>query len=226
MFRLCSKSMWACVRTRKGFGHLRRDLVAGSGRRAATLSALMVVVVGVASLLGGCGKESTASKANGLIQSGIAAAKAGDLTTAIADYQGATTANPLSAIAYYDLGVAYGEKGEVVQSRTSFQKALLIQPGYKSALYDLAVLDTPTEPATAVSLYQQLIGIDANSPNALLNLGLLLEHLGQHTAGAADVAKAIVLDPSLRSGVSTPTTKPTKPTPPTTAPTTPTTAAH
>jgi tetratricopeptide (TPR) repeat protein len=194
---------------------LRRERSVGAGRRGATLCTVLVVV-GLASLLGGCGKQSAASKADGLIQAGVKAAKAGNGAAAISDYQAASTANPLSAIAYYDLGVAYGESANVDQARASFQKALLIEPDYKSAIYDLAVLDTPMEPTTAVALYQQLITLDADSPNALFNLGLMLEHSGQTVEGSADVSKAVALDPTLRTRLSTsiitPTTSTTKPT--------------
>jgi len=174
------------------------------------LTAILVVVVGATTLLGGCGKQSASSKANSLIQDGITAAKAGNSAAAIADYQAATTANPLSSIAYYDLGVAYGEKDEVDSARAAFQKALLINPQYKAAMFDLAVLDTPTEPATAYALYRQLVDMFPDSPNALFNLGLLRDHMGEKAEGAADIAKAVALDPSLASRSTLPTTSTTK----------------
>ncbi len=175
-----------------------------------TLTATLVVIVGAAGMLSGCGKPSASSKANSLIQDGITAAKQGNGAAAIADYQAAVTADPLSAVAYYDLGVAYGEKDEVAASRAAFSKALLINPRYKAALYDLAVLDTPTEPTTAYTLYRQLVNLYPNSPNALFNLGLLLDHMGNKTGGAAAIAKAVALDPSLASRVPKPTTSTTK----------------
>jgi tetratricopeptide (TPR) repeat protein len=199
---------------------LSRENVVGAGRRSVALSAILAVVVGATTLLGGCGKQSATSKASSLIQDGIAAAGQGNSAAAIADYQAAVTANPLSSIAYYDLGVAYGEKDEVVQARTAFQKALLINSEYKAAMYDLAVLDTRTEPATAIQLYRQLITTYPDSPDALFNLGLLLDHLGDKAPGAAYIAKAVALDPSLKSRAP----KPAKPATSTTKPSEPTTS--
>jgi len=215
-FRL-RRTLVACgALARKGLEHLIRKHLVGAGHHRVTLTATLVVIVGAASLLGGCDKPSAASKASSLIQDGVTAGREGNSAAALADYQAAVTADPLSAIAYYDLGVAYGERDDVDQARTSFQKALLINPRYKSALFDLAVLDTPTEPTTAETLYRQLDDLYPNSPNALFNLGLLLDHLGNKAGGAAAIAKAVALEPSLASRLPKPA-KPTKPASPTTS---------
>jgi Tfp pilus assembly protein PilF len=177
----------------------------------------MVCMLATALALTSCGSSkkaaitpTTTTPADGLIQAGITAADHGNAAAAVADYQAALKADPLSNIAYYDLGVIYQQKGEVTGARTSYQKAILIDPTYKSALFNLAILDTPTDPAMALSLYTQLLGLNENDSNVLFNLGLLLRQTGQTAQGNADLAKAIRIDPALASRVpaTTTTTKP------------------
>jgi len=172
----------------------------------------LAVVTGV--MVAACGSSkktgttTTTTPADKLIQSGITAESHGDKASALADYQAALKADPLSNIAYYDLGVIYQQDNDAADARANYQKALLIDPTYKSALFNLAILDTPTDPTTAVSLYDQLLTINPNDTNVLFNLGLLLRNTGQAAQGNADLAKAIRLDPSLASRIPTTTTKP------------------
>ncbi len=180
-----------------------------AGRTGWSLIALAVVTALAIPACGSSKKSAsttTTTPADGLIQAGVTAGDHGNTAAAIADYRAALKANPLSNIAYYDLGVIYQQKGDATDARTSYQKAILINPTYKSALFNLAILDTPTEPATAVSLYTQLLGLNANDSNVLFNLGLLLRQTGQTVQGNADLAKAIKINPALASRVPATTT--------------------
>lgn len=111
----------------------------------------------------------------------------------------------------------------------------MIQPNDTQAIYDLAVLDTPTQPATSVAVYRELVTENPNGAHSLFNLGLLLEKMGDETEGTADVAKAVAIGPNLgsrlaRSSASTTirpaTVSTTRPTTATTTPSSSTTTTH
>ena len=177
-----------------------------------TLLSVVTVALVTTLALAGCGSSkksattTTTTPADKLIQAGIAAETKGDTASALTDYQAALKANPVSNIAYYDLGVIYQQKGNATDARSSYEKALLIDPTYKSALFNLAILDTPTDAPTAVSLYHQLLALNTSDPNVLFNLGLLLRQTGQSVQGNSDLSKAIKLDPSLAARVPVSTT--------------------
>ncbi len=187
-----------------------------SGRWKSSLGPVILIAVAAVSLAAcGSSKKSastattTTTPADGLIQAGITAENKGNTAGALADYQKAIKANPLSKIAYYDLGVIYQQENDVADASTNYQKAILIDPTYKSALFNLAILDTKADPTMAVSLYDKLLGLNANDTNVLFNLGLLLRQTGNATQGNAYLAKAIRLDPALASRLpATSTTKP------------------
>jgi tetratricopeptide (TPR) repeat protein len=82
-------------------------------------------------------------------------------------------------------------------SAADYRKALLVDPNYQSALYNLAILDTPTAPQSAILLYQQILAISPKDPNTLYNLGLLLYQSGQVVQGQTMLRQAISLAPSL-----------------------------
>jgi tetratricopeptide (TPR) repeat protein len=164
---------------------------------------LVILTLILALVLGACGSEKmTPAAATSEAQlRGISAEAQGHTAEALSDYRAALKSDPLSSLAYYDIGVVYQHEGDAIDARTNYQKALVIDLIYQSALYNLAIVDTPTDPATAVSLYDQLLGRNAQDATALFNLGLLLSQTGQSAAGDADVAKAIKQDPVLASRV-------------------------
>jgi tetratricopeptide (TPR) repeat protein len=175
------------------------------------------VAAGAVVLIGCSSAASGPKSADKLVNDGLRAQQVGNLGIAIQDYEAAIKANPQEVVAYYDLGVIYQNRGDTTDAASAYQKALLINPRYKSALFNLAILDTATSPSTAVSLYQQLNSFDPKDPNVLLNLGLLLRQLGQKSAAAADLAQAVKLKPSFASQIPPASSSPTS-----RAPTTPT----
>ena len=121
----------------------------------------------------------------------------------------------MSQIAYYDIGVILQARGDLPAAASAYQRALLINPRYKAALFNLAILTGSKNPARAVAMYEQLNGFDPHDPNVLLNLGLLLRRLGQSGAARPYLAEAIRIDPSYASRVPSPakTSKSGAPTP-------------
>lgn len=151
---------------------------------------------------GGSHTSGTSSKATAdrLVTAGLAAQKGGSAAKAVKDFEAAVAAYPLEVYAYYDLGVISQAQGRVAQAATEYQKALLIQPHFKSALYNLAVLETPGSPRQAVADYRRLLTFDPRDPNVLLNLGLLERKLGD-PAAAADLAQALQIAPTLAARI-------------------------
>lgn len=151
-------------------------------------------------------KQTNAQKAAVLIRRGSRLASNRDLNGAMRDFSQAAHLDPTNAVAYYDLGVGYAEVDNVPRARANLTRAIELDSKYTSAIYDLAILDSPSQPQVAVNLYNRLLRIKPNGPNVLYNLGLLLEHLGHHHEGATDIAKAVSLDPALQTSTSTTTT--------------------
>jgi Flp pilus assembly protein TadD len=168
-------------------------------------------------VLPACGNSSdqSAHVADRLVNAGLQASQQGRRPEAVKDFQAAIKQNPLDAYAYYDLGAIFQQEKDTADAATEYRKALLINPTYKSALFNLAVLETTTSPADAVLDYQQLNSIDPNDPNVLLNLGLLLRQMGNSTQGDRYIERAIELNPAYASRI--PPTTALRTSPPTTA---------
>lgn len=169
-------------------------------RRTARRAAALVTVVLLAA---GCSSKAPsatpAGNSNKLVQNGLAAESTGQSSQAAKDFQAAVAEDSKNKYGYYDLGVIYQQQNDIANASIAYRRALLIDPNYKPALFNLAVLETPGDPAGAISLYQQLLVINPNDANVNFNLGLLLVGQGQAAAGKADLQKAVAEAPSLAS---------------------------
>ena len=132
------------------------------------------------------------------IAQGLSAQSAGHTQQAIDDFNAAAKASPTNPIPYYDLGVIYQQYlKDPANAAAEYNKAILANSGYKAAIYNLAILDTPANPQAAISLYQELVKLNPNDSNVLFNLGLLLHANGQATEGQTDISKAVLINPAL-----------------------------
>jgi tetratricopeptide (TPR) repeat protein len=166
--------------------------------------AIGVVVIGA----GTAACQSTASppspNAAKVFAAGLKAQGAGDLTTARADYNKVIAEDPTNhyknnKYVYFDLGVMDQDAGNGTAAAAEYRKALLVDPTYLSALYNLAIVETPSSPQSAILLYQQILAVTPNDPNTLYNLGLLLYDTGQVAQGQTMLKQAIFLAPSLKA---------------------------
>jgi tetratricopeptide (TPR) repeat protein len=160
-------------------------------------AAAVVVVVFVT-------RSSTSPRvsANQLVQQGLQAQAVGKTTEALSDFQSAIAKDPTNTFAYYDLGVLYQQRlNQPAVAATEYRKAILANPGYKPALFNLAILETQTDPPGAIDLYNQLLRMNPNDANVTFNLGLLLIAQNQQVPGHADLKRAIQLNPALASRV-------------------------
>lgn len=170
------------------------------------MAAVVPMLVGgllLASCTSGSGSgssETPAQRADAQVAAGLKAESNGQQQAALSDFQAAVASDPTNKYAYYDLGVIYQQQlNDATTAATYYHKALLVDGSYKPALYNLAILYTTSDPAQAISLYNQLLQLNANDPNVLYNLGLILYAQGQVTQGRSDIDKAIAINPSLRN---------------------------
>ena len=101
---------------------------------------------------------------------------------------------------FFDATPAYIAQtgGQASEAETQYRLALAIDPKYGPALYNLAILraaDGAT--ADALKLYREAIAANGKDANAHFNLGLLLRKTGDTKRGDAEIALAVLLNPSL-----------------------------
>jgi tetratricopeptide (TPR) repeat protein len=140
-----------------------------------------------------------------LLQAGLAAQKAGNVTVAISDYKEAVAAAPTSSTASYanyDLGdIAQIDQNDPSAAETYYRAALAVNPNFVNALYNLAIILTPTQPLVAESDYLQVVTLDPSNADAHLNLGFIYNSEKEKAKANAQFAKATALDPSLKSRI-------------------------
>ncbi len=92
---------------------------------------------------------------------------------------------------------------------------LLINPKFGDALYNLGVLETSSDAASAIEYYMQDLKVAPNNASANFNLGVLLIKQGQTSQGNLYLATGLRLNPNLSAdlppGITAPTTTTTTP---------------
>ena len=83
----------------------------------------------------------------------------------------------------------------------AYKKALTMKPKYRSAMFNLAIVDTPNQPQSALNLYNELLLQNPKDANVSFNLGLLLIAQNQPVPGHAALKRAISLDSALAARV-------------------------
>jgi hypothetical protein len=142
---------------------------------------------------------SGSADSNALVASGLAAERAGNLDQAFADYQAAQRADPNNVYAAFDVGHIYQSRGAVAAARTAYERALSIDPTFSSALYNLGVLETRSDPQAAIGYFRRDLSADPRNAAANFNLGVLLYRSDHRRAGERFIRTALSLEPSLRS---------------------------
>ena len=164
-----------------------------------------VVPILVVALIGACGHQKTdATKASDALAAGLKAHAAGQLVTAAEKYHETLALDPNNKYAYFDLGVIDQSQGRAASAEGNYRTALGIDPKFTPALFNLAIIRTPTDPAEAISLYQQVIAVNPNDADAHLNLGFVLKSTGKTSEGDAELSRAVQIDPALQSRITPP----------------------
>jgi tetratricopeptide (TPR) repeat protein len=179
-------------------------------RRRILAVALGLVGVLMTACSSGSGPSGSATQ---LINQGLSAERAGNLPEALLDYEAATNKDPGNKVALYDLAYVDQIQGHRSDATAAYLQALGIDPRFTQALYNMGVLETETNPSSAISYYRRELQVDPNDPSGNFNLGVLLVKAGQSGEGDIYIEQGVRLNPSLASelppGISLPGTAPT-----------------
>jgi tetratricopeptide (TPR) repeat protein len=144
------------------------------------------------------------------VTAGLAAEAAGNEDKAFTDYQNAVAKNPSNEIALYDLGHIYQQRGNTTDAADNYRAALRIDPTFADALYNMGVLESNIDPASAIEYFMRDLHVDATNASADFNLGVLLIRQGKSTQGYSALETGLRLNPALASdlppGISVPPT--------------------
>jgi tetratricopeptide (TPR) repeat protein len=167
-------------------GRARRN---GIGRLLGT--ALILIV------LAACSSKSQTQQASDELNAGLQAASAGNTDVAVQHYQACLTHDNQNEFCIYNLGVNAQRLNQLLQAENDYRLALLIDPNFPSALFNLATIRAADGGQDeAIALYQHYIALAPNDAGAHVNLGILLASKGDQTGAAAEFAMALKLDPS------------------------------
>ena len=100
--------------------------------------------------------------------------------------------------AFYNLALIDEASGNYGLAEQKYRSALVSDPAYEPALFNLAILRTGPDPKEATALYQRAVKSNPKDAAAWLNLGLLQRASGDKPGGNASVLKAIALNPKLK----------------------------
>jgi hypothetical protein len=147
------------------------------------------------------GPGAPTGTAGALVLQGLSAQRSGDIAGAISDYQAALRADPGNFYAHFDLGTIYQQRGDLTNAALQYQDALRTNPTFGPALYNLAVLETPTAPASAISYFEQDLQVEPDNASANFDLGILLIKSGKVASGDGYVQKGVRLNPALAKSI-------------------------
>lgn len=97
---------------------------------------------------------------------------------------------------YYNLGVAYYQKGGIKNAVENFRKAIELNPYYADALYNLGVIyGNMGEIEAAIDYFTRAIGADPRLAEAYLKRGIAYHKIGAYQRAIKDIETAAMLDP-------------------------------
>lgn len=128
--------------------------------------------------------------------SGAAHAGLGQHTDAITSYKKAITIEPNYVDAYYNLGFALREKGNLEEAVKNFNKVISLNPNYVDAYNNMAVtLEKQGKLEEALKAYKKAIAIKPDYADAHYNMATTLEKQGKLEEAVISYNKAISIKP-------------------------------
>jgi tetratricopeptide (TPR) repeat protein len=168
--------------------------------------AVVVVLGGGAVALVAVHIHSTNNSPKALMQKGLLAQENGDNTLAASYYnqviaQDTANTGEFATYAYYNLGVINTSEGNTAVAIGDYTNAIQLDAKYLPALFNLAVVETTSDPTLALANYDKILAIKPNDPNTLFNAGLVNNQLGNVALAKKEVKLAIKFNPSLATRV-------------------------
>ncbi len=193
----------------------RRHRASGSTTSFSTTAGIAIVVVVLALIAGGVAvgryiipsRSASASataeeRAQQLFNAALAEQKAGQLSSAERGYLAALKIDPLYYAAYYDLGVLYQATNRTSDATLAYEKTLIANPTFQPAIFNLAIIDSTSDPKSAIVLYKRLQQLHPQNPAAVaFNLGLVYREIGSVADGNAQLRYAVSIDPALAAKI-------------------------
>jgi tetratricopeptide (TPR) repeat protein len=172
----------------------------------------IVVAVGIAlALFRGCSASTPealpSASASALLDGALAKQQSGDIEGARADLMtivessNAIEMPELVVTSYFNLGVLAQAAKKPEDAINYYKRALVIDPTYTPALFNIAIAYTPINAKSAVAFYDLLLSVKPGDANALYNKGLLVWNLGEESAGVELIKRAIKIAPALADQV-------------------------
>ena len=165
------------------------------------VATLLLVVL----MLAGCGggqaatttPEATPGDAQSLLNTAQSALDAGNLDTAISDFQAAVQSNP-SLDAYFGLGNAYARQNRLAEARDAYEAALKINPNHASTLSNLGVVYYQLgQLADAKDTFNKALSLNPNDAATHYLLGAAELQMDDLNAADTSFQKALELQPDL-----------------------------
>ena len=148
-------------------------------------------------LLAACGGKAPALAAQEAFDAGLQAHIAGDVELAKTKYAECLRLEPANKLCLYNDGLIDQTEGRAAEAENNYRLALVQDPTYGPALYNLALLISPTLPDEAIAIFRRYLEVNPTDAAGHLNLGLALRTQGD-TAGADEqFARVRELDPTM-----------------------------
>lgn len=110
----------------------------------------------------------------------------------------ATRIAPGRGEAYYLLGLAYQEQGNITKAIETYDKLLTVIPDFKEANYNLGYINLVylKDFEAAVKFFSKAISLDPKYTDAYFNRGYCYELMGDYTNARKDYEKALEITPN------------------------------
>lgn len=141
--------------------------------------------------------SSGGSSADGEIDKGTAAIKAGDWNAARAAFESALAKDPKKAEAHYYLGLVLDKAGDRTAAATHYEQALAISPNLSEAATNLIAIDVEARKFDdAIVLAKKVLAKDDKNAEIQLNLATALSGKGDVDEASKAFEKAVALAPN------------------------------
>jgi tetratricopeptide (TPR) repeat protein len=128
---------------------------------------------------------------------GVLYARSMQYDVAIENYKKSIIIQPNYAEAYYNMGNAFKQKGNLDEAIASYKKVINLKPNYADAYYNMGnALKQKGELDPAIVSYKNAINLKPDHADAYNNLGTALQSKGDSEGAIGSYKKAIIIKPN------------------------------